>query len=254
MVCEKADCDATRTESPLYAVTVKPLFIQEQELVFRQTANPNPPCFAERRHFPYFYPFNPPTMTNTLRYPLRNISPTTIQELQEKYPNASVQIELSDEPTPGSLSEQGFWELIAQLDWSKTGQDEAVIEPVVAALAAGPLRHIYDFKDILSHKLYLLDTEAHARHIGEASYQEEATDFSPDIFLFARLAAVANGQEVFEQARQNPAAMPRDVEFAPLLRVANEAYQRQNGKLMHFVAAYPIETFSNRSGWKLEAE
>ncbi|MBC7775892.1 MAG: hypothetical protein H7246_10700 [Phycisphaerae bacterium] len=35
-------------------------------------------------------------MTNTLRYPLRNISPDTFQDLQEKYPNASVQIDLSD--------------------------------------------------------------------------------------------------------------------------------------------------------------
>lgn len=111
-------------------------------------------------------------MTNTLRYPLRNISPDTFQDLQEKYPNASVQIELSDEPAHGGLSEQDFWDLIALLDWPKEGNDEAVIEPVVAALSA-----------------------------------------------------------------------------SSLLRIANEAYRRQKGTLMRYVAAYPIETFSNEKGW-----
>ncbi len=188
-------------------------------------------------------------MTNTLRYPLRNISPDTIQDLQEKYPNASVQIELSEKPVHGGLSEQEFWDLIALLDWSKKGDDTAVIEPVVSALAASPLRHIYDFKDILSQKLYLLDTAQHATQIGEMAYQEGTENFSPDSFLFARCCAIANGQDAYEKARHDPAAMPKDLEFAPLLRIANEAYRRQKGTLMRYVAAYPIETFSNEKGW-----
>lgn len=190
------------------------------------------------------------TMTNTLRYALRNISPDTILDLQEKYPNASVRIELSDQPAQGGLSEQEFWNIIDRLDWSREGNDEAVIEPVVVVLAAGPLRHIYDFKDILSQKLYLLDTEAHARNIGESAYQEETERFSPDGFLFARCCAIANGREAYEQVRQDPTAMPKDLEFAPLLRIANEAYRRQKGALMRYVAAYPVETFSNQKGWE----
>lgn len=85
-------------------------------------------------------------MPNTLRYPLRNLS----RDLQEKYPNASLQIDLSTRPAPGGLSEAAFWELTGRLDWEKTGDDVAVIEPVVAALPEGPLRHLYGFKDILS--------------------------------------------------------------------------------------------------------
>lgn len=188
-------------------------------------------------------------MTNTIRYSLHNLSPETLRDLQEKYPNASVQIELSEQPLQGGLSEEGFWALIAMLDWSKTGDDEAVIRPVVAALAAGPLRHIYDFKDILSQKLYLIDTKAHAGHIGEAAYREDNEQFSPDVFLFARCCAVANGQVQYEQVKRDPAAMPKDLEFAPLLRIANEAYLRQKGAVMRFVAAYPIETGSNQEGW-----
>ncbi len=188
-------------------------------------------------------------MTNTLRYPLRNISPDTIQDLQEKYPNASVQIELSNEPAYGGLSEQDFWDLITLLDWSKKGDDDAVIEPVISALAASPLRHIYDFKDILSQKLYLLDTAQHAAQIGEMSHQEGSDNFSPDGFLFARCCAVANGHDAYEKARLDPAAMPKNLDFAPLLRISNEAYRRQKGTLMRYVAAYPIETFSNEKGW-----
>ena len=188
-------------------------------------------------------------MTNTLRYPLRNISPDTFQDLQEKYPNASVQIELSEEPAPGGMSEQEFWAFIAQLDWSKKGDDNAIIEPVVAALAASTLRYIYDFKDILSQKLYLLDTAQHAAQIGDLAYQKDAENFSPDAFLFARCCAVANGRDAYEKARKNPSDMPKGLEFAPLLRIANEAYRRQKGSLMRYVAAYPIETFSNENGW-----
>ena len=99
-----------------------------------------------------------------------------------------------------------------------------------------------------------LDTEAYARNIGVGAYQEKADHFSPEGFLFARCCAVANGREVYEQVRQHPAVMPKEVEFTPLLRVANEAYRRQKETLMHYVAAYPIETFSNREGWKTKSD
>lgn len=81
------------------------------------------------------------------------------------------------------------------------------------------------------------------------SHQEGSENFSPDGFLFARCCAVANGRDAYEEARSKPAAMPKDLEFAPLLRIANEAYRRQKGTLMRYVAAYPIETFSNEKGW-----
>ncbi len=189
-------------------------------------------------------------MTNVLRYPLRSISPERISDLQEKYPNASVQIELNDTPVEGGLGEQGFWDLIALLDWRQVGNDDAVIEPVVAALAKAPLRHVYDFKDILSQKLYLLDSAEHARQIGEGAHRQNAEYFSEDGFLFARCCAVANGKKAYETARKNPQKMPKDMEFAPLLRIANEAHRRIKGTALRYVAAYSVETFSNGNGWK----
>jgi hypothetical protein len=192
-------------------------------------------------------------MTNILRYPLRNISPEKISDLQEKYPNASVQIELHDMPVAGGLSESGFWDLIALLDWQQSGGDDAIIEPVVTALSNAPLRHIYDFKDILSQKLYNLDTMAHAEQIGEGAYHENAKYFSEDGFLFARCCAVANGKDIYESIRKNPELMPKNMEFAPLLRIPNEAHKRAQGKVLRYVSAYSVETFSNRKGWEKPA-
>ncbi len=189
-------------------------------------------------------------MTNVLRYPLRNISPERISDLQEKYPNASVRIELSDAPVEGGLTEQAFWDLIALLDWDKIGNDDAVIEPVVAELANRPLRQLYDFKDILSQKLYQLDTAAHARNIGKESYHEDANNFSPDGFLFTRCCAVANGKTSYEATKKDPAQMPKDLQFAALLRIANEAHRRMKGTALRYVSAYSVETFSNGKGWE----
>jgi hypothetical protein len=150
----------------------------------------------------------------------------------------------------GGLTEQGFWDLIDLLDWNKTGNDGAIIEPAVAALANGPLRHIYDFKDILSQKLYLLDTEAHALHIGEAAFGDSTGSFSEDGFLFARCCAVANGRAAYEAAKHDPSQMPKDLEFAALLRIANEAHRRMKGPALRYVSAYSVETFSNKKGWE----
>jgi Protein of unknown function (DUF4240) len=188
-------------------------------------------------------------MTNVIRYPLRNISPQTLRDLQEQYPDASVQIELSDKPKYGGLTESEFWALIAQLDWSKVGSDDAVIAPVVSALTKTPLRHIYDFADILSQKLYILDGEQYAMANKEGNILEDA-DFNADRFLYARCCVVANGKSFFEHVRLHPTDMPNNLLFAALLRIPNQAYQKLVGKHLEHVWAYPIETFSNPMGWQ----
>ncbi|MBL7814640.1 MAG: DUF4240 domain-containing protein [Saprospiraceae bacterium] len=185
-------------------------------------------------------------MTNVLRYSLRNISPQTLKELQEHYPDASVQIKLRAKPPKDGLEEAEFWHLIAQLDWSKTGDDNAVIEPVVSALSKKTFRHICDFADILSQKLFLLDGEIYAQSFTDTELDE---DFSADRFLYTRACVVANGKETFNFIRKNPKEMPNQVTFAPLLRIPSEAYKKQTMKPFDHVWAYPIETFSNKVAW-----
>jgi hypothetical protein len=187
-------------------------------------------------------------MMNVLRYSLRNISPQTLSNLQEHYPNASVQIKLSPKPTENSLTETAFWALIAQLDWSQTGNDDAVIAPVVDALAKSPFRHILDFADILSHKLYLLDGEVYIQQ-GEETAIHSDVDFATDRFLYVRCCVVANGIDFFNHIRRHPTEMPHELVFAPLLRIPNEAYKKHKGKPLEHVWAYHIETFSNSLGW-----
>lgn len=188
-------------------------------------------------------------MTNVIRYPLRNISPQTLRDLQEHYPNASVQIELSEKPQEGGLTEADFWDLIAQLDWTKSGNDDAVIAPVVVALIKSPLRHIYDFADILSHKLYLLDGEIYANPQNEPNVAFDS-DFAADRFLYARCCVVANGKAFYDNIRQNPLEMPLNYLFAPLLRIPSEAFKQQVGKQLEHVWAYPVESFTNPDGWQ----
>jgi hypothetical protein len=183
---------------------------------------------------------------NVLKYPLRNISPQILLNLQEHYPNALVNIKLSHKPKKDSLTEAGFWALIAQLDWSKSGDDEAVIAPVVKALADMSFRYIVDFADILSHKLFLLDSEIYLSQDNDTTMD---VDFVADRFLYTRCCIVANGLTFFNHIRRHPTEMPHALNFAALLRIPNEAFKKQTGKPLDHVWAYPIETFSNTLGW-----
>lgn len=176
-----------------------------------------------------------------------------VESLREKYPHASLEIKVNASPQLGGLSEKQFWSLMELLDWSKEGNSNAVIEPAVEELSKRPLRNIYEFQDILSEKLYHLDTRAHAENTGENAYSE--TDdgnsfFSADEFLYARCCVVANGQDTYEKVLQNPKMMPQNVAFEALLRIAQLAYHRKTSQPFRYVPAFSIETFSNRAGWK----
>lgn len=197
---------------------------------------------------PGYVPSQKPEVTTVLKYPLRNLHPAAIRDLQEKYPNAEFRIELDRARLQEGMTEERFWQLIGLLDWSEQGDDEAVIEPLVKALIGSPVRHIYEFDDILSRKLFLLDGVAFAREIGESAWQPDRY-FSVDVFLYARCCAVANGFEYFQKLLEDPSLMPKDLDFGALLRVAGEAYKRKTGREYTYVPAYQIETYSNEEAW-----
>jgi predicted DNA-binding WGR domain protein len=149
-----------------------------------------------------------------------------------------------------SMSEEVFWRIIGLFNWKKTGNDEAVLEPAVKALAQMSVGDIKRFDDLLAQKLHALDTEAHARHIGEDSYQGPDEFFSVDGFLYARCVVVVNGKKFFEQVLAKPKCFPQDMEFEAVLYLASTAYEKKTGKEYPHVPSTNYETFSNKKGWR----
>jgi hypothetical protein len=148
------------------------------------------------------------------------------------------------------MSAGAFWKFIALLDWDKTGDDEAVVVPMVKALASSRVADIKAFAETLANRLYLLDTQRHAAQIGEGAWRGEGEGFSVDGFLYARCAAVANGRAFFERVLAKPRTMPKDLELEALLYVAGAAYKRRARREWDYETGCDYETFSNRKGWR----
>jgi Protein of unknown function (DUF4240) len=185
-------------------------------------------------------------MSHIIQLRLNELGPDFIRDMKQQYPDADLQIIVEERPEKSSgMDDTVFWSLIDAFDWSKTGNDDAVMEPAIASLADMSESAIYAFSDILSHKLWLLDTEAHARLL-IANHPEGY--LSVDEFLYIRCCVVANGQSVFEDILQHPEKMP-DLTFEGLLNLADLAYSRKTGREMDHIAAYNYETYSNENGW-----
>jgi hypothetical protein len=146
------------------------------------------------------------------------------------------------------INDQVFWNIISLLDWSKEDEDE-IVEAAIKELSTFTAWKIRHFEETLSYKLFLLDTEEHAREIGEYRFSPQDQYFSPDLFLYARCAVVARGKEVFEDALSNPLKMLKDTEFEILLSLSSEAYNLKMGKEFEYESGCSYETFSNKEGW-----
>ena len=146
------------------------------------------------------------------------------------------------------MREELFWRIIGKLDWSKIGDDAAVVEPAVQALAQIDVQDILGFQEMLAEKLHALDGERYAREIGEYAY-EPGEHFSTDWFLYARCCVVANGREVYEAVLSDPQKMPKDMEFESLLYIARSAYERKTGEEYDHLTKIDFETFSNKDAW-----
>lgn len=157
------------------------------------------------------------------------------------------------------MTEEKFWAIIASFDWSADDHDAAV-EPAITTLTERGFDEICAFEEFLADKLYSLDTEAHARHIGEGAYTGDAPEgypacadgsfFSVDGFLYARCAVVGQGKDLYEQVLNQPEKFPPDVEFEALLSIGLMAFERTVGDDYVHTTAFNYETFSNHKGWK----
>lgn len=163
-------------------------------------------------------------------------------------------LDLPIERTPSS-SEHGkfcqadFWSALELLDWERSGDDDAVIEPVVEFLSKRSEKDITAFNDILSEKLHRLDGEAYARELGKDAYRGPSYRFARNWFLRVRCCVVANGCEFFQKVVTDPRQMPKDLEFEAILRIAPKAFERKTGRKLPIKTKYNYETFGNKHGW-----
>lgn len=159
------------------------------------------------------------------------------QENNKKYKNVKL------------MDDSDFWELVSLIN-NKEHKEEG-IRLLITELAKLKVKDIKLFEETLAYKLYLLDTKELACHIGENSYKEDrASEFSVDLFLYARCAAVSKGGEFYNKIMDNPELMPKNEFLEELLDVASEAYELKKDKEFTFNATYDYETFSNKDGWK----
>lgn len=190
-------------------------------------------------------------MTKVLKINVQELDSAFLESLKEEFANSDVEIWVHDQPeTIPSLTDEAFWKLIALLDWDQTGNDAKVVAPLVLELEQKPLALIYRFLDLLSEKLWHLDTRHHAQVFLDDP--EEEGYLSSDDFLYARCAVVANGKEYYEKVLHQPSEMPTHLTFEPLLYVAMTAYQNKTGKSLMALPPHNYETYSNKKGWAKE--
>lgn len=87
-----------------------------------------------------------------IKMPLRSMDAAVIKDLQEKYPEAEVSLNIHPERGQSPMSESYFWEIVDMLDWDQMDDDQAILEPAIQHLAGGSVRHIFEFTDLLSEK------------------------------------------------------------------------------------------------------
>jgi Protein of unknown function (DUF4240) len=186
-------------------------------------------------------------MTAVLKMDIQELNLQFVEDLKYQFASSEVEIHVHEKSiTQSTLTTVDFWDIIKQLDWTKEGDDAAVVEPVIQILQKLSLAHIYRFANILSEKLWYLDTQKHAQVFLDDS---EDGYLSADDFLYTRCAVVANGKDFYEEVLENPTEMPLDLTFEPLLYMTLHAYKRKTGKEFMFIPSHNYETYSNKSGW-----
>ena len=188
-------------------------------------------------------------MTQQYNISVDTLTTTFFDTLKERFPHANLDIRVKPQASFNGLTEADFWAIIACFDWSEPDNDAAVVEQAIHLLSEKPVRQIYEFQDILSEKLHLIDTRNHASHTGENAWTDSDSDFSADEFLYARCCVIANGREFYEDVLRMPELMPKNLTFESLLTLAHAAYKRKTGKQFRYIPTHNIETFANKAAW-----
>ena len=188
-------------------------------------------------------------MNTVLEMPLKELTPNGIQDLQNRFPSATLRIEMNVPQVAKRMNNAKFWKIINHLDW-KTRDTDTILAPAILVLSQCSVNEIKVFHDILNEKLFALDARRFAEALGSNRYTENG-NFSVDSFLYARCCVVANGEKFYQTVLANPSKMPQEFTFEALLNLPNEAFLLKTGKnnYTHQPEIW-CETFSNSEGWE----
>lgn len=144
-----------------------------------------------------------------------------------------------------NMHDYDFFAMLNALDWSKQGNDDLVLEPLIDYLAEWPDEVIFTFENKMAELLYAIDDPALAKDLYESEY------FSADEFLYVRCVALINGRAYY-RAVLNKKKKLHKMEFEALLYVPAKAWARKHQKDPNQYPHFPepsYETGSNRELW-----
>lgn len=148
----------------------------------------------------------------------------------------------------GSMHDLDFFHFTDMLDWSKQGDDDAVLEPLVSFLSQYGDNVIFAFEDKMTELLYTLDSYEIAKPL-----IEKWGHISSDGFLYARCTALINGKPYYNAILKGKKKLSADKEFESILYVPMNAWKRlhrTNEENYPHITKLSYETFSNKEGWE----
>ena len=141
-----------------------------------------------------------------------------------------------------------FWNTMERCDWSREGDDEAVLAPVREYLARQDDQQIFRFHDQMSELLYDLDTRA----LADACQKVDPL-MGGDSFLYSRCVALINGPVYYDKVQKGREKRLWGMEFEALLYLPQRAWAlkhcRDEEEYPH-IPPLSFETGSNRAGWR----
>ena len=145
------------------------------------------------------------------------------------------------------MNDNDFFKLTDALDWSKQGDDDKVLKPLIDHLAKCSDEEIFDFEDKMAELLYKLDTPKTA----ERSYGTR-DHFSGDDFLYLRCVALINGNVFYEKILDGSDVLDADMEFEAILYAPAKAWAKKHNSDPDEYPHTPkpdYETGSNAKAW-----
>jgi hypothetical protein len=187
-------------------------------------------------------------MTAILKIKAEDLTLDWLEKVKAEHAGSELELHIK-KTNLSSLTEDEFWAIVDLLDWAAE-TEIASIAPAVDALSHYTIGQIYAFQELLAQRLHLLDTPAHAQHIGDASWSSDSY-FSVDYFLYARACVVAHGKSVYKEVLETPQEMPKDCTFEALLRIASDAFEQKTGRSFYYVSSVSYETYRNEEAWSV---